>query len=152
MASWKFRTLLISGFMLLSMYFIVSCEVPCDLDCGEHGTCLNGACLCDSGYSGDNCENPIITSIIGTYSCVPNPCETIPCLPGVVLGVVGGSETFHLTVDGQWIWDCSEYPWSGHMALEGDIVQVEGVVSEDHDTRGSPYYNIEVISISPFPY
>jgi hypothetical protein len=44
------------------------------------------------------------TEITGTYSCVANPCDTDPCLPGVVWAVVDESNTYyHLTVDSEWL-------------------------------------------------
>ena len=30
---------------------------PCaDVNCGEHGTCVDGACVCEDGYGGDECK------------------------------------------------------------------------------------------------
>ena len=30
---------------------------PCaDIDCGDHGTCVDGTCECDAGYTGNSCE------------------------------------------------------------------------------------------------
>ena len=30
---------------------------PCaDVDCGEHGTCVDGACVCENGYGGNECK------------------------------------------------------------------------------------------------
>ena len=34
-------------------YDCPSCE---SIDCGEHGTCVEGICECDMGYTGDLCE------------------------------------------------------------------------------------------------
>ena len=85
------------------------------------------------------------TEITGTYSCVPNPCDTDPCLPGVVWTVVDESETnYHLTVDSEWLWGCEETSWNGYVPEEGDLVIVVGEVSENIDTQGHTYYNIEV--------
>jgi hypothetical protein len=85
------------------------------------------------------------TEITGTYSCVPNPCDTDPCLPGVVWTVVDESETnYHLTVNSEWLWGCEETSWNGYVPEEGDLVIVVGEVSEHSDTRGHSYYNIEV--------
>ena len=85
------------------------------------------------------------TKITGAYSCVPNPCNTDPCLPGVVWAVVDESETnYHLTVESEWLWGCEETSWNGYMPEEGDLVIVVGEVSEHSDTLGYTYYNIEV--------
>lgn len=38
----------------------MECDVPAnqcvDIHCGGHGICLMGACICNTGYKGDNCE------------------------------------------------------------------------------------------------
>ena len=40
---------------------------PCTgVDCGEHGTCVDGACVCTDGYTGDFCD-------------VPGPCTGVDC-------------------------------------------------------------------------
>jgi len=85
------------------------------------------------------------TEITGIYSCVANPCDTDPCLPGVVWTVVDESENnYHLTVDNEWLWGCEETSWNGYVPEEGDLVIVVGEVSEHIDTLGHTYYNIEV--------
>ncbi len=45
----------------VSMHIFAACEVPqpetCEgIDCGDHGSCINGTCICTDGYSGENCE------------------------------------------------------------------------------------------------
>jgi Tfp pilus assembly protein PilE len=33
---------------------------PCaNVNCGEHGTCVDGACDCEDGYGGDECKTPL---------------------------------------------------------------------------------------------
>ncbi len=96
-------------------------------------------------------ENPSATKIRGKYSCIPNPCNTDPCLPGVVWAVIDDNETrFNLTLEGEWLWDCEETSWNGYIPEEGDTVTVEGKVSEHVDTQGRSYYNIEVDSLRRF--
>ncbi len=35
---------------------------PCaDVDCGEHGECVEGLCQCEEGFEGDRCETPVET-------------------------------------------------------------------------------------------
>jgi hypothetical protein len=39
---------------------------PCaGIDCGEHGTCSNGACVCTDDYYGENCETAPLTCLNG---------------------------------------------------------------------------------------
>jgi len=37
-----------------------ACEtkVPCDVDCGAHGVCFRGRCICAHGYAGKHCQYP----------------------------------------------------------------------------------------------
>ena len=92
--------------------------------------------------------NSSTTKIMGKYSCIPNPCDTDPCLPGVVWAVIDKDDTcFHLTMDGQWLWGCEETSWNECTPKDGDTVIVVGEVSEHMDTRGRSYYNIEVDSL-----
>ncbi|MCK5187952.1 MAG: hypothetical protein KAR43_12550, partial [Deltaproteobacteria bacterium] len=98
--------------------------------------------------SGKCFENLSTTKIRGKYSCVPNPCNSDPCLPGVVWAVIDDNETcFNLTIDGEWLWGCEETSWNGNTPKDGDTVIVVGEVSEHMDIRGRSYYNIEVDSL-----
>ncbi len=48
---------------------------PCaGINCGEHGHCSNGSCICNDGWSGNGCNIPTICecSIYGT--CINNVC------------------------------------------------------------------------------
>ena len=43
---------------------------PCeDVECGEHGKCVKGSCICDSGWKGKMCEEKIPV----------DPCEDVEC-------------------------------------------------------------------------
>ena len=93
-------------------------------------------------------ENLSTTKIRGKYSCVANPCDTDPCLPGMVWAVIDEDETYyHLTLNGGWLWGCEETSWNGCMPKNGDTVIIVGEVSEHMDIRGRSYYNIEVESL-----
>ncbi len=49
-----------------------NCETqdPCyGINCGDHGSCADGACVCTGGYSGDSCEIPPAV----------DPCEGVNC-------------------------------------------------------------------------
>ena len=39
-----------------------------DIDCGPNGTCVDGTCQCDEGFSGTNCE----TNVCDAVDCGPN--------------------------------------------------------------------------------
>lgn len=49
-------------------YTGVTCDVlnPCfNVNCGTHGTCSDGACICTDNYYGENCENAPLTCLNG---------------------------------------------------------------------------------------
>jgi len=54
-------------------YKVCDSPVPTDLcknvNCGDHGTCQNGNCVCSNGWSGKNCETTI----------TKDPCVGIDC-------------------------------------------------------------------------
>ena len=50
------KKLLLIAAGLLFMVAIQSCDRCKDVDCGVGGTCEDGECVCDAGFSGDNCE------------------------------------------------------------------------------------------------
>ena len=56
---------------------------PCqDVDCGEHGTCDSGTCVCESGaYTGDHCENfdPCFGIDCGNNGTCSDEGETYTC-------------------------------------------------------------------------
>lgn len=59
----------ILGVVAVSAMSFNSCTTdPCkDVDCGENGTCVEGICVCDAGYSGANCETEDRAKFIGTW-------------------------------------------------------------------------------------
>ena len=145
----RLRPVLIVIFILLNMVFLVSCEVPCEPDCGENGTCVYGICMCDDGYSGDHCQYPQTTTIAGIYTSVPNPCTTFPCLPGVTCSIDG---VYHLTYGGSWITMCEGFSWPGYIGHEGDFVEAQGEVTEGREFFGEKFYLMEVTSMSLLPF
>ncbi len=60
------------GFCL--MLFFLACSDPCDnIDCGANGTCVDGECQCDEGYSGVNCE----TNVCDAINCNNGDCDPV---------------------------------------------------------------------------
>lgn len=49
--------LLISACLLFAFCTREAPPSPCEtVDCGNHGRCLHGGCVCDDGFSGETCE------------------------------------------------------------------------------------------------
>lgn len=54
----------LSTLSILCLVLFFACGDPCDdIDCGPNGTCIEGECNCDQGYSGVNCEINVCDSI-----------------------------------------------------------------------------------------
>ena len=49
------------GFELMSAARLpeVCLDQLCTLDCGDHGTCQGGVCMCQQGWTGENCKEPV---------------------------------------------------------------------------------------------
>jgi hypothetical protein len=44
------------------------CQSPKKIECGAHGTCLDGLCGCDAGYEGTACDTLSRVKFVGSYS------------------------------------------------------------------------------------
>ena len=66
----KSRILQILGVAFIATIGMVSCDTDAckDVDCGLNGTCLEGDCECDAGYSGVACATMDRTAFIGTVN------------------------------------------------------------------------------------
>lgn len=66
----KTRLLQILGVAAIATVGMVSCETDAcqDVDCGANGTCVEGDCVCDTGYEGVNCETEERAEFLASYS------------------------------------------------------------------------------------
>ena len=75
--------------LLLPSAALVGCdddtspEQACDMDCGEHGSCVvavgRETCACDEGYQGEGCSDCAAGYVESGGLCVDDPCEPNPC-------------------------------------------------------------------------
>lgn len=66
----KIKFLQILGVAAIAAFSFSSCETDAckDVDCGEYGTCVDGDCVCDTGYEGVNCDTQERTKFVAGYS------------------------------------------------------------------------------------
>jgi len=62
--------------LFLSLLFLGMVHLGCgdkcdDIECGVNGTCVEGICNCDPGYSGENCENNVCDAL----DCINGECD-----------------------------------------------------------------------------
>ncbi len=86
--------------MAATTFTMTSCDPdPCkDVECGTNGECFDGACVCNQGFEGTNCDVKWNTKYIGNYNVVEN-C-TVPVIAGDTFSseIVAGADDTHLTV------------------------------------------------------
>jgi hypothetical protein len=91
------------------------------------------------GQRTDTCTGKIIS--------LPNPCLTIPCLPGMVAGVEIGNEKYVLLIDSYWVWG-SGFIRDGIEYNDEDEVYLTGNISSTKiDSMNNEYIEFEVLSI-----
>ena len=66
----KRRILQILGVAAIATIGMVSCDTDAckDVDCGLNGTCVEGDCECDLGYSGVACATENRAAFVGTVN------------------------------------------------------------------------------------
>lgn len=66
----KTRIFQILGVAAVATIGMVSCDTDAckDVDCGDNGTCLEGDCICDTGYEGTNCQTLVRAAYIGSFN------------------------------------------------------------------------------------
>jgi len=94
----------------------------------------------------DNTSNDLNT-ITGRYSCVPNPCTTDPCLPGMAYAVLADDTCYYITIGGYWF--SENRSWGAYTPEPGDPVTVTGRLQEQEDVSGNLFYTIEAVSLRP---
>ncbi|MDA9121062.1 hypothetical protein N9J52_03400 [Flavobacteriales bacterium] len=64
----KTRIFQILGVAAIATIGMTSCDTDAcaDVECGEYGTCLDGDCVCDEGFSGTDCSVMNRAAFIGT--------------------------------------------------------------------------------------
>ena len=78
----------------------------------------------------------------GKITTLPNPCETVPCLPGMVLGLKTTSNNYVLTINSNWIWSNKlivediEYIIDDEVEITGIITTKQGVNSKEYTELG----------------
>ena len=84
------------------------------------------------------------TTYTGTIIDMPNPCTTVPCLPGILFGL----ETFYgnwvLSINSHWIWSDSELIVEDTEYFIGDKVKITGIISRKQDANSRQYTELEI--------
>ena len=62
--------------------------IACPADCLGHGTCANGQCYCEPGWTGDACETP--TVIVSTGCGITVWTASLAQLPAITMGLLVG--------------------------------------------------------------
>lgn len=77
-------------FISLLAFVQYGCKDACDdVNCGPNGTCVDGTCNCDEGYSGDACQTKDCDgeSHAGVYVG-----DILPCVPGTLSSIIPDAE------------------------------------------------------------
>ena len=71
----KFKLTKALAVAALGLFSMASCTDLCkDVNC-NNGACVEGDCVCDSGYEGTNCETEIRAAYLGTFN-VTETCDS----------------------------------------------------------------------------
>ena len=76
-----------------------------------------------------------------------NPCQTEPCLPGLVFGLETISNNYVLTIKDYWIWADDKLIVDDIEYLIEDEVEITGTVTIHQDIYLEEFFNLEIITI-----
>ena len=83
----------------------------------------------------------------GKIIYMPNPCQTDPCLPGVVFGLGTTSNNYVLTINFNWIWADNSLIVEGVEYFIDDEVEITGTLTTKHDINSNEYTELEITTI-----
>ena len=90
------------------------------VDCGSHGTCSNGTCVCSDNYYGENCENaPLACQNGGSWNTTTHQCDCVTGYTGVLCSEKeSGTCTSYL--------DCKEGEYCQFSPFDSEIEPTSG--------------------------
>lgn len=84
----------------------------------------------------------------GKIIYTPNPCQTVPCLPGLVFGLETISNIYVLTINSNWIWSNNKLIIKGIEYFIDDEVEITGTITTKQDINSNEYIELEIESTS----
>lgn len=99
----------------------------------------------------NNNKNPITVikdvTLTGKITTIGNPCNTVPCLPGIVAALETDIVNYVITVNNSWFWSDDEIIIGNDTLQINDSVEIFGNVSIKKDLNSNTYYEIEVLNL-----
>ena len=92
------RNIVFSSIFLVLATMFTACAPPAcqDVDCGDHGTCFEGACECAPGWQGIKCQTKSIDMLAGKYQA-QETCDSIPG-PEYLEEIAPGADETHAII------------------------------------------------------
>jgi len=78
---------------------------------------------------------------------MPNPCETEPCLPGILFGFETTIDNYVLTINFNWIWSDNQLIFENVEYFIGDEVEITGITTTKQDIFSNEYTELEIKNI-----
>ena len=99
-----------SGLSVLAMSMLLifsSCKDECkDVVCDNGGVCVEGACDCNAGYEGTNCETAWRTKFLKTGADVTEVCSGTSA-PAYVVDIIAGTAVTEIKIKNLGNYNCS---------------------------------------------
>ena len=98
----------------------------------------------------DSNEQPrevIEATLLGKLTEIPSPCETIPCLPGMVVALETDSIDYVITVNKLWFAAGNDVVVNNDTLKLNDYIEAFGLISERQDLTAKKYYEFEIIEL-----
>ena len=83
----------------------------------------------------------------GKIIYISNPCQTEPCMPGIVFGLETTTNNFVLTMDSNWIWSNNKLFVENVEYFLDDEVEITGTTTTKQDINSNEYTELEIKTI-----